>query len=86
MSVRGHTLANYAPFIGLRYSFSRKRNRFTSVISLVSMLGMVLGVASLITVLSVMNGFEKEFRDKILGVVPPAPIPGVRDSWLTGQP
>ncbi len=62
--------AHYAPFIGLRYSFSRKRNRFTSLIALVSMLGMVLGVASLITVLSVMNGFAGELRGRILSLVP----------------
>lgn len=67
---RGHTVSNYAPFIGLRYSFSRKRNRFTSVIAMVSMLGMVLGVASLITVLSVMNGFGEELRGRILSLVP----------------
>lgn len=70
MSTRGNAIANYAPFIGLRYSFSRKRNRFTSIISLVSMLGMVLGVASLITVLSVMNGFAGELRGRILSLVP----------------
>ena len=46
MSSRDGAIANYAVFIGLRYSFSRKRNRFTSVISLVSMLGMVLGVST----------------------------------------
>lgn len=57
-------------FIGMRYSLSRKRNRFTSVISMVSMLGMVLGVASLITVLSVMNGFAGELRGRILSLVP----------------
>ena len=67
---RGHAVSNYAPFIGLRYSFSRKRNRFTSVIAMVSMLGMVLGVASLITVLSVMNGFGEELRGRILSLVP----------------
>lgn len=70
MNDRGHAISNYAPFIGLRYSFSRKRNRFTSVISLVSMLGMVLGVTSLITVLSVMNGFGGELRGRILSLVP----------------
>jgi lipoprotein-releasing system permease protein len=64
------SIRNYAPFIGLRYSFSRKRNRFTSVIAMVSMLGMVLGVASLITVLSVMNGFGGELRSRILALVP----------------
>jgi len=66
----GSTIANYAAFIGLRYSFSRKRNRFTSVISMVSMLGMVIGVASLITVLAVMNGFAGELRGRILALVP----------------
>lgn len=70
MSARGHATGNYALFIGLRYSFSRKRNRFTSVIALVSMLGMVLGVASLLTVLSVMNGFGGELRGRILSLVP----------------
>jgi len=63
-------IANYAPFIGVRYSFSRKRNRFTSVIATVSMLGMVLGVASLIVVLAVMNGFAGELRGRILSLVP----------------
>jgi lipoprotein-releasing system permease protein len=69
LSSRGHGIANYATFIGLRYSFSRKRNRFTSLIALVSMLGMVLGVASLIVVLSVMNGFAGELRGRILSLV-----------------
>jgi lipoprotein-releasing system permease protein len=64
------SIRHYAPFIGLRYSFSRKRNRFTSVIAMVSMLGMVIGVASLITVLSVMNGFGGELRGRILSLVP----------------
>jgi lipoprotein-releasing system permease protein len=69
LSYRDGAIANYAVFIGLRYSFSRKRNRFTSLIALVSMLGMVLGVASLITVLSVMNGFAGELRGRILSLV-----------------
>lgn len=83
MNTRGSAIANYAPFIGLRYSFSRKRNRFTSVIALVSMLGMVLGVASLITVLSVMNGFAGELRGRILSLVPHAYIesPGGVADW-----
>jgi lipoprotein-releasing system permease protein len=62
-------IGNYALFVGLRYSFSRKRNRFTAVIAMVSMLGMVLGVASLITVLAVMNGFSGELRGRILSLV-----------------
>ena len=67
---RGSAIASYAPFIGLRYSFSPKRNRFTSVIAIVSMLGMVIGVASLIAVLAVMNGFAGELRGRILSLVP----------------
>lgn len=69
MSSRASVIANYASFIGLRYSFSRKRNRFTSVIAMVSMLGMVIGVASLIVVLTVMNGFAGELRGRILSLV-----------------
>lgn len=57
-------------FVGLRYSFSRKRSRFTALVAQISMLGMVLGVASLITVLSVMNGFAGELRSRVLALVP----------------
>ena len=62
----------YELLVGLRYTRSRKRaqgrNRFISFISLVSMLGIALGVAALIVVLSVMNGFQEELRTRILGV------------------
>jgi lipoprotein-releasing system permease protein len=62
----------YEFLVGLRYTRSRKRaqgrNRFISFISLVSMLGIALGVAALIVVLSVMNGFQEELRTRILGV------------------
>jgi len=56
-------------YIGLRYTRARRRNHFVSFISLSSMLGIALGVAALITVLSVMNGFQEELRQRILGVV-----------------
>ena len=62
--------ARLSLFVGLRYSFSRQRNRFIGVVSAVCLLGMALGVASLITVLSVMNGFAGELRDRILSLVP----------------
>ncbi len=84
MSSYRSAIGNYAPFIGLRYSFSRKRNRFTSVIAMVSMLGMVIGVASLIVVLSVMNGFAGELRGRILSLVPHgyvAPEEGRVNDW-----
>jgi len=56
-------------FIGMRYTKAKRRNNFISFISLVSMLGIALGVMALITVLSVMNGFEKEVKARILGMV-----------------
>jgi lipoprotein-releasing system permease protein len=58
----------YELFVGLRYTRAKRRNHFISFISLSSMLGTALGVTALITVLSVMNGFEKELRSRILGV------------------
>ncbi|MEX0873193.1 MAG: ABC transporter permease, partial [Aquisalimonadaceae bacterium] len=63
-------------FIGLRYTRARRRNQFVSFISLSSMLGIALGVTALITVLSVMNGFEKELRERILGMVAHATVLG----------
>lgn len=55
-------------FIGLRYTRAKQRSGFISFISMTSMLGVALGVMALITVLSVMNGFEEQLRDKILGM------------------
>lgn len=55
-------------FIGLRYTRARRGDRFISFISLASMLGILLGVVALIVVLSVMNGFHKEIRARILGM------------------
>ncbi len=55
-------------FIGLRYTRAKRRNHFISFISLTSILGIALGVTALITVLSVMNGFEKELRHRMLGM------------------
>ncbi len=63
-------------FIGQRYTHSRRRNRFISFISFASMLGIMLGVMVLITVLSIMNGFEKELRGRILGVVAHVTVSG----------
>jgi lipoprotein-releasing system permease protein len=60
--------------IGLRYTRAKRRNHFISFISVVSMIGLVLGVTALITVLSVMNGFERELRERILGMASHATI------------
>jgi lipoprotein-releasing system permease protein len=63
-------------FIGLRYTRAKRRNHFISIISLISMLGIALGVGALIVVLSVMNGFQKEVRDRMLAVVSHIQISG----------
>lgn len=57
-------------FIAARYVFSRQEQRFISFVSLVSWLGLILGVAAMILVLSVMNGFDRELRQRILRVIP----------------
>jgi len=61
-------------FIGLRYTRAKRRNHFISFISLTSMLGIALGITALITVLSVMNGFQKELRERILGMTAHATV------------
>ena len=63
-------------YIGWRYTGAKRRNNFISFISLVSTLGLTLGVAVLILVLSVMNGFDRELRQRILGMVPHATLSG----------
>ncbi len=72
----------YELFIGLRYTRAKRRNHFISFISMISMLGIALGVAALIIVLSVMNGFQKEIRARILGITPHLQVSGV-DGQLT---
>ncbi|MGD9952616.1 MAG: lipoprotein-releasing ABC transporter permease subunit [Burkholderiales bacterium] len=59
----------YELLVGLRYTRAKRRNHFISFISLISMAGIALGVAALIVVLSVMNGFQQELRARILSVV-----------------
>ena len=63
-----------ALFIGLRYTRAKKRNHFISFISLMSMLGIALGVLVLITVLSVMNGFDREIKSRVFSMVPPVTV------------
>ena len=55
-------------FVGLRYSLAREHSFFVSFITWVSLLGVALGVLALITVLSVMNGFETELRTRLLSL------------------
>ena len=55
-------------FVGLRYLRAKRRTRFVSFITLISLVGIALGVAALIVILSVMNGFEGELRDRLLSM------------------
>jgi lipoprotein-releasing system permease protein len=66
----------YELLVGLRYTRARRRNRFIGINSLVSMIGIAVGVWALIVVLSVMNGFQKEVRERILGVASHVQISG----------
>ena len=63
-------------FIGCRYLFSKRREGFVSFVSFFSILAMSLGVMTLITVLSVMNGFDHEIKTRILQVIPHATVNG----------
>jgi lipoprotein-releasing system permease protein len=67
-------------YIGTRYIRAKRRNHFISFISVVSMLGLVIGITALITVISVMNGFDGELRSRTLAMVSQATISGVSDS------
>lgn len=72
-------------YIGLRYTRAKRRTQFISFITLTSVMGIALGVTALITVLSVMNGFEAELRQRILGMTSHTTITGNNDrldNWL----
>jgi lipoprotein-releasing system permease protein len=71
-------------YLGLRYTRAKRRNHFISFISAASMLGITLGIVALIVVLSVMNGFHKEVRERILGMASHATISAVEgglENW-----
>jgi lipoprotein-releasing system permease protein len=72
-------------FIGLRYTRAKRRNHFISFISMTSMVGIALGVAALIVVLSVMNGFQHELRSRILGVASHLQISGANNALSNWQ-
>ncbi len=75
----------YELWIGLRYTRAKRRNHFISFISLISMAGIALGVTALIVVLSVMNGFQEELRNRILGVASHLEITGAGESLSDWQ-
>ncbi|MFT5113812.1 MAG: lipoprotein-releasing system permease protein [Parasphingorhabdus sp.] len=68
--------------IGLRYTRAKRRNHFISFISSMSMIGIALGVWALIVVLSIMNGFERELRDRILATASHITVQGA-SGWLS---
>lgn len=75
-----------ALYIALRYTRAKRRNQFISFMSLVSIIGIALGVAVLLTVLSVMNGFDQQIQKKIFTMVPHVTIMGATDrlsNWQT---
>ncbi len=63
-------------FVGLRYLRAKRRTRFVSFITLISLAGIALGVAALIVILSVMNGFEAELRDRLLSMTAHGSVSG----------
>ncbi len=75
----------YELLVGLRYTRAKRRNHFISFISATSMAGIALGVAALIVVLSVMNGFQKELRSRILGVASHVQISSANDKLADWQ-
>jgi len=73
-------------FIGLRYTRAKRRNHFISFISLASTIGIALGITVLITVLSVMNGFDKEIKKRVFTMVPPITLtPTTAINWQDFQ-
>jgi lipoprotein-releasing system permease protein len=80
--------APYEWIIGTRYLRSTHRRGFVSFVALMSVLGLTLGVATLIVVLSVMNGFERELRSRILSVTSHATLRGLQGTlsdWRSVQ-
>lgn len=75
----------YELFVGMRYTRAKRQNHFISFISLTSMMGIGLGVAALIVVLSVMNGFQEELRARILGVASHVQITGENNQLASWQ-
>jgi lipoprotein-releasing system permease protein len=75
---------SYEYFIGLRYTRAKRRNHFISFISLISVAGIALGMTVLITVLSVMNGFQREIRTRILGVASHVQLTGATGTLSDG--
>jgi len=62
-------VANFKYYIAKRYLFSKKESKFVSFITYIAIIGITLGVATLIIAVSILNGFEKDIKDKVAGLV-----------------
>ncbi|MGZ5073259.1 MAG: lipoprotein-releasing ABC transporter permease subunit [Usitatibacter sp.] len=76
----------YELFVGLRYTRAKRRTHFISFISFISILGIALGIWALISVMSVMNGFEKEIRARILGAAAHIQVMGANGAIADWEP
>lgn len=74
MSLTAGMFSKFTFLVGARYGISRKHSQLVSFISRLSTAGLIIGVALLIVVMSVMNGFDRELRERILGIMPQATI------------
>jgi len=74
MSLTIGVFSKFTFLVGARYGISRKHSQLVSFISRLSTAGLIIGVALLIVVMSVMNGFDRELRERILGIMPQATI------------
>jgi lipoprotein-releasing system permease protein len=79
-------LRPYELFVGLRYTRAKRRTHFISFISFISILGIALGIWALISVMSVMNGFEKEIRARILGAAAHIQVMGADGTIADWEP
>jgi lipoprotein-releasing system permease protein len=80
LSILRFPVNSFPLFVGLRYTRARQRTRFISVISLISVIGIALGMTVLITVLSVFNGFQREVRTRMLSAVAHVQISGLGET------
>jgi lipoprotein-releasing system permease protein len=79
-------LRPYELLVGLRYTRAKRRTHFISFISFISVAGIALGIWALITVMSVMNGFEKEIRERILGAAAHIQVVGPEQGIADWEP
>jgi lipoprotein-releasing system permease protein len=79
-------LRPYELYVGLRYTRAKRRTHFISFISFISILGIALGIWALISVMSVMNGFEKEIRARILGAAAHIQVMGADGTIASWEP